>query len=254
MKGAALLLLLSAQTPTGRGPLPITVTGSPEQGLQFVVERYPVAKMPDVEALILADANKRCSPKIAALSSFSTDEGDISVDGKVVPGVLRYRRLVLCTDPVARGLPAPADFTPSEDNTATALRAFTEYFAAFDGERVDLVQRLSDGPLMPDERLAEAMRAFKASVGSIERIPQNIVWKTNPPDQPHNGVFADISYYQNLSDNMTLCGMALFYRADAKTYRLSRNMMTQMPTPTDGKSQPCMLYRVAPDAAKPLKP
>jgi hypothetical protein len=253
MKSTALLLLLSAQTLTDRGAPPLTVTGSPEQGLQFVVERFPFTKGPDVDAMILAEASRRCSPKVANFSSFSTTEGDLTVDGKVMPGVLRYQRMMLCADPVGRGTLAPADFKPSADDATTVLRAFAEYFAAFDNERVDMVQRLSDGPPMPDERVAEMMRSFKANVGVVERVPQYVTWKINPPDQSHNGVFADISYYQNLPDNVTLCGLALFYRVDANTYRLSRIMMHRAPTPTDGKSQPCMLYKVEPNSSDAVK-
>lgn len=253
MKSAALLLLLFGQTAADQA-VPYTVAGSPDAGLEFVVERYPVAKMADLEAAMLADANRRCSPKIARYSSYSSNEGTIAVNGATVPAVLRYSRLMLCVDPVERGTRAPANFTPSSDDTAAALKAFDDYFAAFDAQRVDLVQRLSDGPPVSDTRVADMLRSFNADVGVVKRNPQEMHWIANPPDQPHDGVFVDIAYYQTLPNAITLCGMALFYRADATTYRLSRNMMHGVPTPADGKSPPCTLYRVEAKAGTAAKP
>ena len=62
-------------------------------------------------------------------------------------------------------------------------------------------------------------------------------------EKPHNGVFADIFYYQRLPNDETICGRALFYRADAKTFRFSRNLVRRTATPADGKTPPCSLFK-----------
>lgn len=248
MTSVAAVLLLSAQASADNGLPPLTVTGSPDQGLKFAVERFPVAQWRNVDAKILVEANRRCRPKVASFNSYSVRSGNVMVNGKAVPGVLRYERTMICAAPTPKSAPAPITFDPSNDDAMTAFGAFNTYFAAVDGERVDLVERLTDGPPMPPALAVETMRAMKAEAGAGRRIPFALTWSTNAPDQPHSGIFVDIFYYQKLPGEVTICGRALFYRADAKTYRFSRNLVRQADTPTDGRTPPCSLFKRATSA------
>lgn len=237
MNGAAILFLLSVQTSAGAGFPTYTVTGSPDDGLQFDVEQFSAAAWPRVDSIIMAYARQRCAPKIAHFNGYSTTDGPITVNGKTVAGILRYKRTVLCINAAAASAPAPANFKPSAKDNATALAAFDEYFAAFDAEDLDATERISDGPATPRAIMADTMRRIKAELGVGKRVAFKSEWSINPPGQ-HQGAFVDILYYQTLPKGVTVCGRALFYRADTKTYRLSRNLMRPTETPA-GQANPC---------------
>lgn len=237
MISAAIFLLLSMQTAAGADFPTYTVTGSPEEGLQFDVEPFPVAVWPRVDSALMDYARRRCAPKIAHFNGYSTTSESVTMDGKTVPGI-RYKRTILCIDPVAPTAPAPANFKPSVGDAAAALEAFTAFFAAFDAEDLDLTERLSDGPPTPRGVMADNMRRMKAELGVGKRITYESEWLINPPGQ-HPGAFVDILYYQPLANGVTVCGRALFYRVDAKTYRMSRNLIRQAATPATGQANPC---------------
>lgn len=238
MISAAIALLLSAQA-SGSGDLPrYTVTGSPATGLLFDVERFPATRSLDVDRMILAEAARRCGVETAHLSGYSIEQGKMTVDRKLVPAILHYTRGILCIEPVAPAKPAPPDFKPTADDWATAVAAFEKYYAAYDAEDADSVQRMSDSPQTPRDALLQEMRSFAAEWGRGKRVPYAISWVLNP-DHPHPGVFAEVIYYLHLPRNKTICGAALFYRADAQSYLLSRNLMRPFETPAGGKANPC---------------
>lgn len=199
------------------------MSGSPEDGLQFEVKNFALTQGPDIEAAIEAEAKRRCAPKLAFAGNFRAWPGSVQLGGETVPGMLRFQRTMVCIDPIEPVEPAPADFRPSPDDERDALSAFHAYFKAFDSGDVDAVMRMRDVPSFPRKIVMQDMRENEP-YGRAERIPYNTNWIANPSSQSHNGIFAEVLYYQPISKSLVLCGAAMFYRRAQHDYVLSRDM------------------------------
>lgn len=216
------------------GELPgYELSGTPEEGLFFVVKPFPLDQDEDVEAMIGAEAQRRCAPKIAFPGNYRRMLGNITVKDQTVEGIVRYERLALCVDPMKPIAPVPSVFHPTPDDESDLISTFNAYFSAFDASDVDALMPLRDYPPFPRKVLLEEIRDYKLQHGEQRRTILKTSWYTNPPEI-HNGIFGEILFSQPVSNTSTLCGAAMFYKRAERDFVLSRLLTVPIAGPSKG--------------------
>lgn len=209
------------------------LSGTPEEGLFFVVKDFPLEQDADIEAMIGAEARRRCAPKIAFPGNYRRMPGTITAKGENVVGIARYERLVLCVDPMKPIAPVSSVFDPTPDDESDLISAFNAYFSAFDARDVDTLLPLRDYPPFPRKVLLQEIDDYKLQNGEQRRTILKTSWYPNPPDL-HNGIFGEVLFSQPISDANTLCGAAMFYRRAEHDFVLSRVLTVPIEGPSKG--------------------
>jgi hypothetical protein len=209
------------------------LSGTPEEGLFFVVENFPLEQDADVEAMIGAEAQRRCAPKIAFPGNYRRMPGTITVKGENVVGIARYERLALCVDPMKPIAPASSVFHPTPDDESDLISTFNTYFSAFDANDVDTLLPLRDYPPFPRKVLLQEIGDYKLQHGEKRRNILKTSWYPNPPEL-HNGIFGEVLFSQPISDTNMLCGAAMFYRRAEHDFVLSRVLTGPIEGPSKG--------------------
>lgn len=231
----------AAPEPVQTVTLPATVadlpgyelTGSPGEGLSFVVKNFPLEDGPAVDAMIASQAVLRCAPKIAFPADYRSMPGNITVKGKTVVGIVRYERTALCVEPMKPIEPAPANFHPTGDDDSKLVSTFNAYFDAFDAGDVDALMPLRDYPPFPRKMLLQEMSDYKLQYGNQRRIVLKTSWYPNPPEL-HNGIFGEVLFSQPMSNTKMLCGAAMFYKRADHDFVLSRILTVPIDRPSKG--------------------
>jgi len=209
------------------------LSGTPEDGLFFVVENFPLERDADVEAMIGAEAQRRCSPKIAFPGNYRKMPGTITVKGENVTGIVRYERLALCVDPMEPIAPVSSVFHPTPDDESDLISTFNAYFSAFDASDIDTLLPLRDYPPFPRKVLLQEISDYKIEHGEQRRTILKTSWYPNPPEL-HNGIFGEVLFSQPISRTITLCGAAMFYRRAEHDFVLSRVLTVRIEGPSKG--------------------
>ena len=219
------------------------VSGSPDEGLFFVAKNFPLTQAPAVDAMMLAEAKRRCAPKIAFPADYLRLQDNITVDGQTMVGMVRYERIALCVDPMTPIKAAPNDFHPSPNDEYDLISTFKAYFAALETGNVDALMRMRDYPLFPRKVLLKQIDNYKLQHAQPKRNILKTSWYSNPP-KLHNGIFGEVLYIQVISKTEALCGAAMFYKRAEHDYVFSRLLtlpIEDRPTGTseDRESSPC---------------
>jgi len=209
------------------------LSGTPEEGLFFVVKDFPLEQGPDVDAMIGVEAQRRCLPRIAFIGGYQRFPGDIKVKGEPVLGIVRYEKLALCVDPLKPIAPARSVFHPTTDDESDLLSIFNAYFSAFDAGDIDALMPLRDYPPFPRKVLLQEIRDYKLQHGEQKRIVLKTSWYPNPPEL-HNGIFGEVLFSQPVSNTNMLCGAAMFYKRAEHDFVLSRVLTVPMEKPSKG--------------------
>ena len=209
------------------------LSGSPEEGLLFVVENFPLEQNADVEAMIGAEAQRRCVPKIAFPGNYRRMPGTITVEGEDVVGIARYERLALCVDPMEPIAPVSSVFHPTPDDENDLVSAFNTYFSAFNAGDVDTLLPLRDYPPFPRNVIIQEISEYKLEHGEQKRTVLKTSWYPNPPEL-HNGIFGEVLFSQPISDTATLCGAGMFYKRAEHDFVLSRVLTARIEGPSKG--------------------
>ncbi len=228
----------AVDSPAQTGPeLPsYELTGSPDEGLFFVVKNFPLEQRPAVDAIIASQAALRCAPKIAFPADYRSMPGTVTVKGKTEVGIVRYERIALCVDPMKPIEPAPTDFHPTPDDESELVSTFNAYFDAFDAGNVDPLMPLRDYPPFPRNVLLQEMSQYKLQYGNQKRTVLKTSWYANPPEL-HNGIFGEVLFSQPLSGAKMLCGAAMFFRRADHQFLLSRILTVPIDRPSKGATE-----------------
>ena len=134
------------------------------------------------------EARRLCSSGLPRLGSYAVASSDTETRG--------YRRLIGCSAPTA-AFATPTDWAPAPEDEAAAHQAFLAYFQTFDSGNASS-ETIGCGAL---DRAAdtEAMAQFTQMMGTGQRTVYGLMWRLNPTDQPHPGVYVDILYYGGFS-------------------------------------------------------
>jgi hypothetical protein len=209
------------------------LSGTPDEGLSFVVKHFPLDQGPDVDAMIDAEGERRCAPKIARVGSYDRMPGNITVNGQTVVGIARYERLILCTDPREPIAPVSNIFHPTPADESALLSTFNAYFRAFDAGDVDALIPLREGPPFPRKVLLEEIRRHKLQYGEQKRTILKTSWYPNPPEF-HGGIFGEVLFSQPVSNTNRLCRAAMFYRRGEQDFVLTRVLSIEIDGPSKG--------------------
>jgi hypothetical protein len=216
------------------------LSGTPEEGLFFVAENFPLTQGPAVEEMMFAEAARRCAPKIAFPANYRTMPGNITVKGQTLAGMVRYERIVLCVDPREPIEPAPSDFQASPNDERDLVSTFNTYFDALETGNVDVLMRLRDYPPFPRKVLLQEIGDNGLPHVQQKRTVLKTSWYPNPPEL-HNGIFGEVLFIQTISETEAICGAAMFYKRAEHDYVFSRLLtvpIEQRPTGTSDNREP----------------
>jgi hypothetical protein len=209
------------------------LSGSPDDGLFFVVRNFRHEQGPDVDAMIGAEAERRCAPKIAFTSGYRSMPGKITLKGETVFGIARYERTALCVNPMKPIDPAPSDFLPTSNDESELLAAFNAYFRAFDASDIDALMPMRDYPPFPRQMVLQEATEYRLQFGQQGRTVLKTSWYPNPPEL-HNGIFGEVLFSQPISNSKALCGAAMFYKRAEHGFVLSRLLTVEIDGPSKG--------------------
>jgi hypothetical protein len=207
-------ILLQAAAPA------ITIAPGAGNELAAQVQPFEESQLGEVKAAVANAMSVACKGRPIGW-------GDVIYRGAVAPGskrptmVVGYRQTFRCLDlDLARYPHAPADWKAAAADQAAAARRFATFFSARDSGALDQAFAMIEPPSQGGRaQWNSAQQLARGLIGPKgERSITGIGWFLDPPEAPHPGIFAQLTFTAKFPGAVVYCGSMVLYRAAPDDY------------------------------------